>query len=117
MRLQLNATTGVQEYSGPVKIDNPELVQVYVALTGPERRDRFFILTKADFQRAFVKGYSQWMDKLGWKRPRKPDSYAAHLHVEDIEKFENNWQLIIQRLAQTDPDQSLPVPKHSRGIS
>ena len=45
MKLSFNEQTGQQEYLGPVEIDNPTLIYVFVCISQvkPEK-DRFFIL-------------------------------------------------------------------------
>lgn len=56
------------------------------------------MLTKREVQNAIIKGYSEWMDKRDWIRPRNPASYDARYWIETIAKYENRWNLITQRL-------------------
>ena len=78
---------------------NPNLVYVHVAIAPPNGgKDRYFILTKAQLQKVCIKGYSAWMDKKGWRRPRKPDSYMCRYWIEEVEHYENNWRLITRKL-------------------
>jgi hypothetical protein len=51
--------SGIQHNRGPLPLTNPELIYVCVALHGPDddKRDRYFILTKADVQDACVQIY------------------------------------------------------------
>jgi hypothetical protein len=107
MKIHLNIKTGVQEYLGPVEIQYPDLIYVCVAIAAPGGRDRFFILTRADLQQACIGGYTRWMGERGWKRPRTPGSYDCRYPLSAIEEFENNWDLITERLGRSNPDASL----------
>lgn len=100
MELELDAT-GLQRNGGPRRLENSDLVYVCVALHPPMPRgfDRFFILTKSDVQLACIESYERWMESHGWRRPRNPASYDCRFHVRQLERFENDWQLITKRLA------------------
>jgi hypothetical protein len=108
MQISLDPETKAQKNLGSVQIKNPDLIYVYVAIAPPDgSRDRFFILTKAQLQIVCIKMYSAWMDNLDWKRPRNPASYDCRHRISDMQQYENNWQLITDRLAKTSFDQSL----------
>ena len=66
--------------------------------TNQESADRFFILTQKQLQAVAIKQYSAWMDGIGWKRPRNPESYDCRYWIQGIEEYENNWKLITQKL-------------------
>jgi hypothetical protein len=110
MNLNLDVQTGIQRCNSLVALKNPHLIYVCVAIASTEskERDRFFILTKTELQNACVAGYSRWMDAHGWKRPRNPSSYDNRYDIALIERFEDNWELITRRLAESAPDSSLP---------
>lgn len=108
MSILLDTETKAQKNLGARQIQNPDLIYVCVAIAPPNGgRDRFFILTKAQIRDTCIKTYSAWMDKHEWKRPRNPASYACRYRIPDVEKYEDNWQLISDRLETTSPDQSL----------
>jgi hypothetical protein len=108
MQIALDPVTKAQENLGPVTIQNPHLIYVFVAIAPPgSGRDRFFILTKAQLQLVCINMYSAWMDKLEWKRPRNPASYDCRHRMSDMQQYENNWQLITDTLATTRFSQSL----------
>jgi len=107
MQIELDPATGRQNYSGPLNLATPDLIWVCVAIAAPGSRDRFFVLTEADIQHACVTGYTTWMETKGWKRPRNAASLDCRWSILDIQKFEDNWDLIIQRLRKAEPDKSL----------
>ena len=100
MNIEFDEVTGRQNYIGPLDITNSDLIYVCVAIAPAESQecDRFFVLTKSEVQNAIIKGYSAWMDKRDWIRPRNPKSYDARYWIETISKYENRWNLITQRL-------------------
>lgn len=117
MNLELNPATGVQKNHGPVKIQHPTLIYVCVAIAAVGGnaalggRDRFFILTKADLQTICISGYSEFMDKHGWRRPRNPASYDNRYFVSGLQGFEDNWDLISHRLEASSPEQSFAAQR------
>ena len=108
MHISLDPETKAQKNLGAMQIQNPDLIYVYVAIAPPDSGgDRFFILTKAQLQIVCINMYSAWMDKLEWKRPKNPASYDCRHRISDMQQYENNWQLITDRLATTSFSQSL----------
>lgn len=70
MQISLDRETNAQKNLGPIRIQNPDLIYVCVAIAPPDRsKDRFFILTKAQLQVVCINMYSAWMDEREWKRP------------------------------------------------
>ncbi len=113
MDIELDPNTGVQHDKGPAAITNPELIYVCVAIAEPGGHDRFFILTKSDLQGMCIKNYREWMGKRDWKRPRNPASYDCRYDIRMIAQFENNWDLITQRLQAVLPDPALTGEQES----
>ncbi len=107
MKLELDLKTGIQHYRGPVEISNPDLIYVCVAIGPVGARDRFFILTRADLQEICIAGYTQFMERQGWRRPRNAASYDNRYDVQALQGYEDNWRLITDRLRQSAPDASL----------
>lgn len=111
MEISLDEETKAQKSLGSKKIQNPDLIYVCVAIAPPDdsqdNKDRFFILTKAQLQNVCIKTYSAWMDKREWKRPRNPNSYDCRYWISNVQEYEDNWQLILDRLKTSTPDQSL----------
>ena len=108
LNIQFNEKTKAQKNLGRVKIKNPDLIYVFVAIApDAHSKDRFFILTKSQLQNVCIKRYSEWMDKREWKRPRAPESYDCRFWISDVLNYENNWDLISSRLKSSSPDQSL----------
>ena len=102
MEISFDPKTKKQNFLGPKKINNSDLIYVFVAIAKSEDkadRDRFFILKKSQLQEVCIKHYSNWMGGIGWKRPRSPESYDLRFSTVDIEKYEANWELITKKLA------------------
>jgi hypothetical protein len=104
MDLELEPKTGIQRYRGPRRLADADLIYVCVVLHAPKEgvRDRFFVLTKADVQTACIQSYSDWMNPHAWRRPKNQASFDCRYSVSQIERFENNWDLIRTRLAVGD---------------
>jgi hypothetical protein len=83
---------------GRVKISNPSLIYVCVALGHQRGDDRFFVCTKADIQNVCIKSYKRWMDPKDWKRPRNFKSLDNRYDTELLASFEDNWDLVLDRL-------------------
>ncbi len=105
--ITLDKASGVQLNRGLKILVNPELIYVYVAIAKPGEHDRFFVLTMADAQKAYSESYTAFMKKHEWRRPRNPESFDNRVHIGDIAKFEDNWELITTRLKGSAPDSSL----------
>jgi hypothetical protein len=107
MEITFDEETERQNYLGPKKIENRDLIYVFVAIASSSveaDKDRFFILTKAQLQKVIIKSYGGAMEKKGWKHPRSTESYLWRISIAELEKFENekfedNWKLIANRLA------------------
>lgn len=106
MQIQYDPATKKQIYLGPVKLATPELIWVCVAIGSSNGRDRFFVLTEADLQKAIISGYRSWMERIGWQRPRHPETLRVDWGISDIERFEDEWKLILSRLSGTEPASS-----------
>jgi hypothetical protein len=114
MNISFDSENKKQNYLGRLQIKNPDLIYVFVVIAPQDDKslkDRFFILTKLQLQDICIKRYSNWMDGIGWKRPRSPESYDCRFWIADIEQHENKWELISERLATTNPDRSLESPE------
>ena len=107
INIEFDATTGAQKSLGPTSIANPDLIYACVAIAAPGGLDRFFVFTKKDLQAVCIESYSRWMDGIFWKRPRSPESYDCRWGIQNIIQFENNWDLIVDRLRADRPDPSL----------
>ena len=115
MDIVLDPQTNRQCYRGPRLISNPDLIYVCVSIARPASGcDRFFVLTKAQLQEACITSYRDWMEPLGWKRPRNPMSFDLRYKVIAIQKYEDNWMVIADRLQQACPDRSLAPDTPSR---
>ncbi len=95
MKINFNKDTKQQEYLGPLEIDNPDLIYVFVRISQDKKEnDRFFILKKINYQNICIKHYSSWMNTKDWKRPRSPESYDCRPKIHELADYENNWDVI-----------------------
>ena len=105
MEITLDEISKTQKYLGPKEILNPALIYVCVAIAPPldevedkTSKDRFFILTKKELRDVCIKGYSSWMNKHGWQRPKNYESYDCRYLISDIKDYEDNWGIITEQL-------------------
>lgn len=89
---------------GKKSIDHPDLIYVCVALGKNREDDRFFVCLKSDIQNACIASYCRWMDPKDWKRPRNYKSLDNRYAIPDLVSFEDNWALVMEQLAQQQPD-------------
>lgn len=82
----------------------PGLMCVLVVLkeTG---RDRFFVLEWKELRDILVQVHEAYLAKHGGIRPKKPDSFHCSLRIEDVERFENQWFKIRDRVAKNTAQQ------------
>ena len=108
MNISFDENTNAQKYLGPLHIANPDLIYVHVAIAPPgTSKSRFFVLTKSQLQAVCIKTYSAWMDTIEWKRPKKPECYDNRYYIYGLQSYEDNWQLIADRLATSSVGESL----------
>ena len=98
LNLEIDDKSKRQINHGPIEISNPDLIFVCVALGKERSRDRFFICRKRDIQAACIASYKRWMDPKGWIRPRNYKSLDNRYLIEDMLKYEENWELIEEQL-------------------
>jgi hypothetical protein len=115
MNIGFEEDTLRQHFTGPSRLATPDLIYVCVAIApqGTDRRDRFFVLTMKDLQRICIDAYHHWMVPKDWKRPRNPQSYDCRYAIKHLAEFEDNWDLIRTRLADSKPDPALAALRDS----
>ena len=74
------------------------LIYVFVLLGELAGRDRFFIITQRELQQIIFDNYDAWLTKHGGVRPRNPKTTHVAVRLGSLEKYEDNWTLIEQRL-------------------
>ena len=97
--IEIDDAAGRQIDHGDREISNPDLIYVCVLLAelDTQQRDRFFILTKLDLQAICARNYREWMSKHDWKRPKNFRSLDNRYYERDLEPYEGNWSLFIER--------------------
>lgn len=109
MDISVEGETLRQQSRGPSTLATPDLIYVCVVIAphGTDRRDRFFVLTMQDLQRVCIDAYAHWMDPKDWKRPRNPHSFECRYEIKHLTRFEDNWDLIRDRLTASAPNPAL----------
>ncbi len=104
INIQYDESTKTQKNLGRRKIKNPHLIYVFVVIArDAKNKEQFFILTKSQLQRIVIRHYCNWMDKHGWKRQRSPKSYDCRFSIPEVQDYENNWNLISERVGIIKP--------------
>jgi len=105
MKIAFNRKTQKQTVLGRKAIQNRDLIYVFVVIepSDSQKKDRFFILTKVELQDICFKGYKGMLAncRIPGKRPRNPKSYDCRPWLDALLVYENNWQLISERLARS----------------
>jgi hypothetical protein len=77
----------------------PGLICVLVILKlEATEQDRFFVLEWKELQGILVRGYREYLSKHGGRRPKEPSSFHASLAIKKVERFENQWWKIYDRV-------------------
>jgi hypothetical protein len=98
LKIEIDEEEKRQVNQGRVRLKNPDLIYVCLALGMKRNEDRYFICTKKDIQDACIASYKAWMDPKDWKRPRNFKSLDNRYYIEGLAKFEDNWSLINRHL-------------------
>lgn len=78
-----------------------KLIFVFVKIGAEGDSDRFFVLEQKFLQNIICANYRAWLEKHNGVRPRNPKSTHVAVELSSLACFENNWQLIEQRLGLT----------------
>ncbi len=89
--LDIEIIDDVQQIRGKQKLNNPNLICIFVLLSEDEK-DQFFIFRLKDLQAFFLQNYK------GGRRPRNPQSMHCAIFPKDLVRFKDNWKLIEQAL-------------------
>ena len=85
---------GHQHLGKSLKLDHPDMIWVLVSIKDNDLTTaRFFICSYKDVQNIVVNNYKSFLDKHNGRRPRNPNSKHTGINVQQIEQFEDNWQL------------------------
>lgn len=88
-----------QIFGAPLPEPFPGLIDVLVVLKEEEAgQDHFFVLEWKELQDILVRGHRAYMEKHRGIRPKRPDSFHTALGIRDVERFENQWHKILDRI-------------------
>jgi hypothetical protein len=77
----------------------PDLIHAFIWIDPEDRsNDRFFLLTLLQLQETIAKNYAAYLKRQGGSRPRNWESTHCSVKLEHLPAFEENWQLIGDRL-------------------
>jgi hypothetical protein len=96
-----------QTAAGEKQLATPDLIWVCVAVGSKRKKDRFFILTERHLQRICIRNYGDLLRDCKGHRPKNWESLDCWWDDTDLAKFEDNWQLIIERLQSDKADRAL----------
>lgn len=87
--------SGKKQKIGPAKKrNNPHRIWIFVQIRSDGSKDRFFILKEVEYQKMVIKNYRYWLRSKGQIRPKKWTSIRIATVVSDLEKYENNWEIL-----------------------
>lgn len=87
-----------QLVTGKKKLNNPELVCIFVLLREREV-DEFYIFRLKDLQAIIKKRYSENIESKCGVRPKNPSSTHCAVWPDDLAKYRDNWALVAESLA------------------
>ena len=90
--LEIEIVDDVQYVKGKKKLQNPNLLCIFVLL-GKDEKDVFYIFQLKDLQKHVFKNYK------GGHRPKNPKSMHCAVWPKDLEQFRENWGLVASQFA------------------
>lgn len=106
MEIELDKAKKTQSLVRTKQLDTPDLIWVCVAVAPVGKRDQFFILTERDIQQICVCNYRTMLESCEGHRPRNWESLDCWWNTSDLTAFENNWELVVERLKSDKPDRA-----------
>jgi hypothetical protein len=82
----------------PVDEPYPNLYCVFVALGNSRETDRFFVFKWLQLREIIIAHHGEYLAKHGGVRPKAPKSTHCSISISHLEKFENNWDAILQTI-------------------
>jgi hypothetical protein len=93
--IRFDPKTNRQTIDGRTRLPDPDTICVFVWLSpNREKADRFFILTRREFQKIVHEHYTANLERHGGRRPKAPESRHTAIRIAELGRFEDNWQLI-----------------------
>ena len=79
---------------------NRELIFIIVKVGEQLGEDVFYICDQGIIQDLVLQEHSSFLKKHDGIRPKQPSSFDCSVHLKDLEKFKNKWQLVDNKLIQ-----------------
>ncbi|MFZ1725835.1 MAG: hypothetical protein WBO29_05865 [Albidovulum sp.] len=73
---------------------NRDLIFVVVKIGERVGEDEFFIFRQGVVQDIIFCGHTSWLEKVGGRRPRNPDSMHSAYRTDQLTEYRENWALI-----------------------
>ena len=67
------------------------IVCVMLALSREYGKDRFYVLSLKALQKLLITGHRSYLEKHGWVRPKKFDSFHCAIKEEKLAAFKDAW--------------------------
>ncbi|NWN81803.1 MAG: hypothetical protein HLX48_02245 [Halomonas sp.] len=74
----------------------PDLFCVFVAIGDDHKSDRYFIFTWRALVDTIIDHHQRYLDKHSGVRPKNPRSTHCSIAMPELQKFENDWDLIVR---------------------
>lgn len=97
LKISITSGNGIQTVEGKTKLENRDLIYVFVRLKG-QNQDEFYICKNKALQQIIHRKYTQWLSKKGGKRPKNPNSTHCAVSPEDLKNYKDRWELITNAL-------------------
>jgi len=92
--LNIAIENGVQRIIDKLNFPNSNMVCIFVKLIS-QGNDEFYIFRLVDLPEVIFKSHSQYLKKHGGKRPKNPRSFHTAVNPKMLERFKNNWDLLM----------------------
>lgn len=95
--INIDMEDGMQTAVGKTKPHYLDLIYILVKLRG-QGKDEFYIMKFKDLQIIIYKAYKKHLEAQGGRRPKNPESTHSAVWPSSLERFRDNWQLILDEL-------------------
>jgi hypothetical protein len=95
MDIVQNESEKTQHISGYRQLRTPDLIWVCVSVASKRgEKDRFFIFKESDLQKVLFMNYTNELKQVLGKRKKNWQADDCWWEIDDIIKYEDNWNLI-----------------------
>lgn len=77
----------------------PNLFCIFVSLGNNHTEDRYFIFSWNDLAEIITNNHRRYLEKHKGVRPKSPKSTHSSVDISSLEKFEDNWDLVLSAIS------------------